>query len=80
MVWRDLTKLGSSGPPLHGSSHEYTELERNIAKEQGRENSKLKFDDHGPHVFGTSPKVAHYALRVEVRSLSLLSTRSRVCF
>ena len=66
MVWEDLSRSGSSGPVLHSSSHGYAEMQRNIAEGKGREGGKKQRDCFGPYVYGTSPKIAHYALRIEV--------------
>ena len=71
MVWRDLNRLGSSGRYLHSSSHGLAELERNKTGGVGREGKELKTDSFGPYVYGTSPKVAHYALRFEVCLLNI---------
>jgi hypothetical protein len=71
MVWCDLGSLSSFGRFMRSSGRVYSvaEIEEGTMKEKGRKGlgRELKSDSHGPYVEGKSPRLAHYALRVEVR-------------
>ncbi|KAI9885128.1 MAG: hypothetical protein M1823_003097 [Watsoniomyces obsoletus] len=64
MLWEDLRSLGSAASSLHSSNHGTTGSNSPYRIPQ-MPWSKGHVDEDGPYVVDASPKVAHWALRVE---------------